>query len=66
LYLGHSVSSKLNPEKKNLKEIYFWWADENVKGGGPTSPTSPWKVEIKLSLRLIKHYAMKTYGGVDV
>jgi hypothetical protein len=24
------------------------------------------KVKVKLSLWLIKHYAMKTYGGVDV
>jgi hypothetical protein len=28
----------------------------------------PWPsvIKVKLSLRLTKHYAMKTYGGVDV
>jgi hypothetical protein len=33
----------------------------------PAAPTSlRVKVKVKLSLCLIKHYTMKTYGGMDV
>jgi hypothetical protein len=43
--------------------------DNRLRDGGKVNPTHRphlWIEKVKLSLFLTKHYAMKTYGGVDV